>query len=111
MGGSAFLTFLIWPLKSGLLAIINISKIVKIFTILEIFMMAKSPLFSGQIKKVKKADPPISGHSLPTTESVFNFEHYLVWFGNHPQLKIAFSQKAPVFSFRFQLFLAQNGPY
>ena len=28
MGGSAFLTFLIWPLKSGLLAIINISKIV-----------------------------------------------------------------------------------
>ena len=26
MGGSTFLTFLIWPLKSGLLAIVNISK-------------------------------------------------------------------------------------
>ena len=33
-------------------------------------------------EKIKKADPPISGHSLPTTASVFNFEHYLVWFGN-----------------------------
>ena len=43
-------------------------------------MMAKSPLLSGRIKKVKKGDPPISGHSLPSTESVFNFEHYLVLF-------------------------------
>ena len=58
-------------------------------------MMAKSPLFSGQIKKVKKADPPISGHSLPTTESVFNFEHYSICFGNYSQLKNGFSQKAP----------------
>ena len=92
-GGSAFLTFLIRPLNSGLLAIINISKIENIFIILEIFIMAKSPIFSGRIKKVKKADPPISGHSLPTTESVFNFEHYLVWFGNHSQLKNGFSQR------------------
>ena len=85
MEGFAFLTFKIQLLKSGLLAIINISKIVKIFTFLEIFMMARSPLFSGRIQKVKKADPPISGHSLPATESVFNFEHYLVWFGKHPK--------------------------
>ena len=72
-------------------AIINTTKIVKIFTILVIFMMAKSSLFSGRIKKVKKADPPISGHSLPTTWPVLSFEHYLVWFGNNPKLKNGFS--------------------
>ena len=54
-------------------------------------MMAKRSLFSGQIKKLKKVDPPISGNSLPTTEPVFRFEHYLVWFGNYPKLKNGFS--------------------
>ena len=55
-------------------------------------MMAKSPLSSGRIIKVKKADPPKSDCSLPATEPVFNFVHYLVWFGNHPKPKSGFSQ-------------------
>ena len=50
-------------------------------------MMAKSPLSSGRIIKVKKVDPPKSDRSLPATEPVFNFVHYLVWFGNHPKPK------------------------
>ena len=70
--------------------------------------MAKSPLFSGQIKKVMKADPPKSGHSLPATEPVFNFEHYLVWFGNPPKLKNGFSQKAPIGHLKDHSFLKQN---
>ena len=75
----------------------------KIF-FLEIFMMAKSPIFSGQIKKVMKADPPKSGRSLPATEPVFNFEHYLVWFGNHPKPKSGFSQWILSTFFRFSGF-------
>ena len=66
--------------------------------------MAKSTLFSGRIKKVMKADPPKSGRSLPATEPVFNFEHYLVWFGNHQKPKNGFSQKALVSLFSFQVF-------
>ena len=66
--------------------------------------MAKSTLFSGRIKKVMKADPPKSCRSLPATEPVFNFEHYLVWFVNHPKPKNGFSQKGLVLSFSFQLF-------
>ena len=66
--------------------------------------MAKSPLFNGRIKKVKKADPPKSGHSLPATEPVFNFDHYLVWFGKHQKTKNGFSQKPLVSLFSFQLF-------
>ena len=58
-------------------------------------MMAKSPLFNGRIKKVKKADPPKSDRSLPATEPVFNFVHYLVWFGNHPKPKSGFSLWIP----------------
>ena len=56
-----------------------------IYSILEIFKMAKSGLSRGQIKKLKKTDTPKSGHSLPATEPVFHFKHYLVWFGNHPK--------------------------
>ena len=59
-----------------------IQRLMKIFTILEIFMVAESPLCSS--RKLRK-------HSLPTTEPVFNFEHYFVWFGNHPKLKNGFS--------------------
>ena len=41
--------------------------------------MAKSQLFRGQIKKLKKADPPKSGHSLRTTEPVFILS--IIWYG------------------------------
>ena len=41
--------------------------------------------------KSEESGTPISGHSLPTTEPVFNFVHYLVWFGNYRKLKNGFS--------------------
>ena len=42
---------------------------------------AKIWLSNDRIKKIPKTDTPISGHSLPTTEPVFNCGLYLVWFG------------------------------
>ena len=53
-------------------------------------MMAKSKFFRGKTKKLKSR-PTIFGQYLPTTEVVFNFEYYSVWFGNPSKPKRIFS--------------------
>ena len=59
-GGVHFLNFLNSVTKKWTFSHHKIPKIVreKKFHYFLNFMMAKSPLFSGQIKKVKKVDPP-----------------------------------------------------
>ena len=53
-------------------------------------MMAKSQFLEEKQKKLKSR-PTIFGQYLPTTEVVFNFEYYSVWFGNPSKPKRIFS--------------------